>query len=420
MSGEKPVWTWLRKGNRLHRSTSADRFLSKDDLADSADSWTDSTGSPSSANPEAYVTPPRNRPPPRSGETTPHRLAEEDSASKTVRDLQSLLNVFVDKKPVSSKMSEKGQIPEFLIKAIPVFDGSANALCDFLDIISEIETTYIVKNTNADSKRENTWLLYHLVKTKLKGTARDIVSSHQCNDLKSVLELLKSSFSDRKPVVTLISELWQVKSKSNQHPLEFLDFLNAKRNVIITKYRLENVDAKLLPPLIEQLEKQLVLIFLKNIPSSLAMQLECMRAQTLESCRVHLTQHCSVGLENSLKSRYTNSSNANYNKPYHPTSYANQEYKNKTPVEKPRFPRQNNSYNNNYQKPTFFKKESTEVKTHPLNLAECGSDTGLENCNSNNETESMLVEALKNLNSRLDKLEDNFLGQSPVSNENMN
>jgi hypothetical protein len=442
MSREKPVWTWLRKGKRLQRSTSADRFSPENAHTDSADAWTNSPRPSSSAALGATVTPPRTRLPRRDRETAPHHPEEEDVSSNTVSNQLSFLSVNVEKNLLINKMSDRSQIPEFLIRAIPVFDGSANALCDFLDIITEIETTYITKNTNVESKRENTWLLYHLVKTKLNGTARDIVSSHQCRDLKAVIEILKSNFSDRKPVVTLISELWNIKSKSNQHPLEFLDFLNSKRNIIITKYRLENIDEKLLPALIEQLEKQLVLIYLKNISSSLAMQLECMRAHTLEECRVHLTQNCSVGLENSLKSKYANN-NASYNKPHHPTphanyenkyktsteklhfsrpnaSYANPENKYKPPMEKPHFSRPNNFRNNNGQKSTFVKREPTETKTHPLNLAECGSDTNSEGCNTTTETEVLLVEALKNLNSRLDRLEDNFLGQGPASNENMN
>jgi hypothetical protein len=352
--------------------------------------------------------------------------------------------VISDCKPIINKMSEKGQIPDFLIKAIPIFDGKANALCDFLEVVTEIESTYVTKNLNENSKRENKWVLYHLVKSKLVGTARDLISTHQCTNLTEVLGILRDNFSDRKPIVTLISELWNIRSGTGQHPLEFLDYVVSRRNIIITKYKLEKTDEVALKTLIDQLEKQVVLIFLKNIPEQLAMQLECMKVQTLEECRRHLTQTCTIGLENSIKnkprvhvnynssSKYNVRSNVN-NATVNPGSSWNQGAKSrfdndntdrpsndyqKKPFSKPneyrnRFDGKNSEYprtkqttfkteprninSGNYSKPYNVKKEPGQEQ--PLHISE--------------NAESVLAETLSQLNVRLDKLENHFLGEGP-------
>jgi hypothetical protein len=174
-----------------------------------------------------------------------------------------------------------------------------------------------------------------------------------------------------------------------------------------------------------------------------------MRAQSLEECRVHLTQHCTVGLENCLKTRNANTNASNPNKPYNARNYSNHEEKPRTYAEKPNFSRANNSgnnyqrppyvkqepqygnqykkttfekrepqYGNQYQKPVFVKREYPEKPSQPLNVVDYNNyqDASEFECNSNlSNSAETVVSALEKLHVRLDAIENHFLGQRPAS-----
>jgi hypothetical protein len=435
--------TWLRgpPKQRLYRSTSADSSLPGVN-ADPANPEISQQAAPALAHPTSDFRTTVSLS--STVLTTANRLHEEPiEATENVSAIQTFAEYkTVNEKLDSCTMAERKQIPEYLLKAIPIFDGSCNALCDFLDVVTGIQRSYVTKNTNVDTKKENEWLLHHIVKSKLTCSAKDIVTSRQCSNLDEVLEVLKVNFSDQKPVVTLIADLWKIKSRPNQHPLEFLDFLNSKRNIVITKYRLDNVAKDLLVPLIEQLDKQLVLIYLKNISDNLAMQLECMRAQTLEECRLFLTQNCVVGLENSLK-RKTNSEprqsytapnaprqnshpNANYGNNhsarqfghnnnnsgngYHTRQYGNNSFGNRYDSKQVENYKPNNSYG--FRKPFIAKGDNSEARATPVKR-EPNSHT-----QSLNATECLesLTSVIGELRDRLNVVENHFLepGHSSV------
>uniref|UniRef100_T1I7N1 Uncharacterized protein n=1 Tax=Rhodnius prolixus TaxID=13249 RepID=T1I7N1_RHOPR len=85
-----------------------------------------------------------------------------------------------------------------------------------------------------------------------------------------------------------------MKAKPREHPLEFLNRLDEKRNVILTRYRLDGISGIVLNELTRQLDAHLVRIFLYGIHPSLGAHLQSLQCQALDDTRLKLINDCGI------------------------------------------------------------------------------------------------------------------------------
>lgn len=141
--------------------------------------------------------------------------------------------------------------------------------------------------------------------------------------------MFKNNFADSRSIPQWMTELISMRSYNQEHPLNFLNRLIAKRTTIVTKYKLENVEGLALKMLLEQLDTQLVNVLCNGIPTSLGVHLQTLQIKDLNDARSKLINNSHLLLKQLGFHNDMTNLNKNINKPNKPNN--NFHYKQQQP-----------------------------------------------------------------------------------------
>lgn len=182
-----------------------------------------------------------------------------------------------------------------LLKFIPTYDGTSYKLYNYISALQDLLGLYC--GDNIRERESNHWLLLKAAMCKLEGPAEAVALNNNVTSVTGLVTVLKNNFADNRTVPDLIAELALMKAYSREHPLEFLNRLDEKRTVVLTRYRLDNIHGEALAQLQRQLDATLVRTLQHGVHPTLGAHLQVLGIRNLEDARSKLINDCSIVLE---------------------------------------------------------------------------------------------------------------------------
>ncbi|XP_039299115.1 putative uncharacterized protein DDB_G0286901 [Nilaparvata lugens] len=178
---------------------------------------------------------------------------------------------------------------------IPEYTGNPIELLSFLEVVEKLKNDYC--NNRIAEAADNHWILLHYCKNKLHGPAKDVILNSTVDDLSNLIDVLKNNFADNRTVEQLTMELLAMKSHQKEHPIQFINRLQQKRTVIISRHKLDGLTGPILETISSQLDKQIVMILVEGINHQLGAHLQTLGIKDLSDARQAIINKSSAYLK---------------------------------------------------------------------------------------------------------------------------
>ncbi|XP_066904003.1 uncharacterized protein, partial [Halyomorpha halys] len=175
---------------------------------------------------------------------------------------------------------------------IPQFDGNPNELAFFCEMV---ESAYkSVCASNIIERDSNHDLLFIKIKSKLSGSARNVLLSNNVIHVRTLLKLLTDNFADARSFEILKDEIFQTKLNFKESPIEFVNRIQELRNLVYIRLKLDGLSLEIITEIMNRTDKEIIYHIYKCLPSTLSNHIMIFDPKTLDEVRSIIYNKCSL------------------------------------------------------------------------------------------------------------------------------
>lgn len=214
------------------------------------------------------------------------RLSRTLNSRINIRPNQS--NRIQSSRSNQSNNMENVNIPNFVINAIPVYEGDQFTLPLFIAACENFLTSFL-DNENLQCQK-NQWLLRVIV-SKLDGRAKLLIGSREdATSWPRIKELLLQYFSDQRDEDCLARDLMMLKSDSREHPYNFGMRIQDLKGILQTKLRLTIADENTRRIKNQIYDKIALQTYLHGLQGQLGLSVRLQKPDNLEAAMAYVIE----------------------------------------------------------------------------------------------------------------------------------
>lgn len=258
---------------------------------------------------------------------------------------------------------------------VPEFDGNQNNLAEFLNNCE----TLIHQFYRPDSEDFQNKFIIHCLKNKIKGKARDDISTYTIDTWAHLKAALITTYADKRDLQTLTIELCSFR-QNKLSPIEFFNKIQANLNLQIA-YCNNNYQPHKAIPSIENAQALALRVFLKNLNRPLGDYVTTRNPNNLQEALHILTNDFQIN-DKFPTNPNSQKHNINPQKPNFQRPQTQQQF-NHYQTSRPPIPNQHNSpqqFNQNFIRPNvprtnIVKNTNTMHQPRPTPMSICTQST---------------------------------------------